>query len=122
MMTFFDRIFSLGVLHDKVERAARAVMKHALSVHFATRMRAFARVPTTLEATFGPRKIRVLTVALRPLRAPRRRKTLEKKAFQRHRARNNACESTRMCYFPRRFSLRGNSGTAFHAHKILFEE
>src|SRR5947199_308609 len=98
-MAFFDRVFSLGVLHEEVERVARPVMKHALSVHIETRMRAFARVPTTLQTTFGARGIRMLTVALRPLRAPRRRKTLEKKAFQRHLARNNACESTRMCYF-----------------------
>ena len=80
-MTFFDCIFSLGTPHEEVVRAAGAFMKHALSVHTATRMGAFARVPTTLEATFGPRKIRMLTVALRPLRAPHRRKTLKKKAF-----------------------------------------
>src|SRR3569833_489822 len=48
---------------------------------------------------------------------PTDKKMLEKKAFQRRYTRKNACECARMCYFSRRFSLRGNSGTAFHAHK-----
>jgi hypothetical protein len=121
-MTFFDCIFSLGAPRAEVERTARAVMKHALSVHIATGMRTFPLVPTTLKTTFGPREISMLTAALRPQRAPHRRKTLEKKAFQRDRARNNACVRARMCYFPRRFSLRGNSGTAFHTDKIFLEE
>ena len=122
-MTFFDCIFSLGVLHEEVERAARAVMKHALSVHIATRMGAFARVPTTLEATFGLRNLHMLTVALRPSHALHRRKTLKKKAFQRRFERNNACVRARMCYFPRRFSLtRKTVAPRFMLTKFFLEE
>jgi hypothetical protein len=84
-------------------------------------MGAFACAATTLEATFVAHENRMQTVALRRLRAPHRCKTLEKKAFQHRRALKIACESARMCYFPRRFSLRGNSGTRLTAHKF-FEE
>jgi len=84
-------------------------------------MAASARASTTLEATFGARENHMLTPSLRRMRASHKRKTLEKKAFQRHLTRKNACECARICYFSRRFSLRGNSGTAFHAQKF-FEE
>jgi len=47
-------------------------------------MAASERASTTLETTFGPRENRMLTPALSRIHASHKRKTLEKKAFQRH--------------------------------------
>jgi hypothetical protein len=80
-MTFFGCISSLRAQHESVAREAHAFMKHALSVHFASRMRAFARLPTTLQATFSAHEKRVLTLALRRACAPSNGKHLKKRHF-----------------------------------------
>ncbi|HXZ59396.1 MAG TPA: HU family DNA-binding protein [Steroidobacteraceae bacterium] len=50
-----------------------------------------------------------------------RRETLRKKAFHEQRREETACQSARMCYFPRRFSSRGGKRRAWYPTKILEE-
>src|SRR5882757_7447842 len=100
-MAFFYLESPICVRCARSSRSAYAVKKHALSVHIATRMGASAHAPTWLQATFNTHvKRRVAGAACH-----HKCKTLEKKAFQRRRAPKKPCESVRMCYFPRRFSL-----------------
>ena len=84
-MTFLDWFLRcaerLGAHTREASRAAGRVMKHALSVHIATRMGAFARVPTALASDVCLHDLHMLTVALRPSRVPTNAKHLKKRHF-----------------------------------------